>query len=124
MGNYQRLLTEENKMDDELYTDIALMMLVAFVNDLDKEQVKVLMDSIKDNEDKYGNGFFPGLVYACMVHMRVLLLGYCEILNMTEEQMIQYYAMNYNQNRDVYKEIPGVNVQKVSEYLEALEDKD
>ena len=80
--------------NDELYTDIAMQMLSAYLNN-DKNVTNELMLSYSsDNEED--PAFMPGVIFGCMLHLGVLLATIAESSSMTIEEAFSHYANSYN----------------------------
>lgn len=106
-------------MDDEIYTDLVLQLLTAFSNS-DTESPHSIIKMINDNDEFYGEGFFPGVVYASLIHMSLMIACIGQALNVDRQSALRHYALTYGMNREQFKEIPGLNPKFVTAIMKRI----
>lgn len=95
-------------IDDELYTDIALQLLTAYATNDNKATSELINGYASSNDDD--PTFMPGLIFASMMHMTVLLSSIAEATNLSIEEALMHYAATYNLHiRKEMAEIPALH---------------
>jgi len=101
-------MKEELDINDELYTDIALQMLSAYVNG-DKEATSDLINGYASSNDDDPT-FMPGLIFASMMHLSILLSAIAEASDISIDEALRHYATVYNmQFREQMAKIPALH---------------
>jgi hypothetical protein len=101
-------MKDELNINDELYTDIALQMLSAYING-DKEVTSELISGYASSNDDDPT-FMPGLIFASMMHMAILLSAIADSTNISTEEALTHYASVYNlQFREQMAKIPALH---------------
>lgn len=112
-------MREDLNGNDELYTDIALQMLVAYVNG-DANTTNSLINgyALTNDEDPT---FMPGVIFASMMHMAVLLSSIAEAVDITIEEALGHYATTYNLHlREQMAKIPALHQDIAKELYEKI----
>jgi hypothetical protein len=92
-----------SKVDEFLYTDIALQLFTTFANS-DKnepEENKVILETLFQSlQDDYGDNpfFMPALIYAFMTHMNIVFSEIAETNNADVDDVRSVYVQHYNEN--------------------------
>jgi len=112
-------LNKDLNGDDELYTDIALQMLVAYING-DAETTNSLINGYSlTNEDD--PTFMPGVMFASMMHMSILLSSIAEAVDITIQEALGHYATTYNLHlREQMAKIPALHQDIAKELYEKI----
>ena len=107
--------------NDELYTDIAMQMLSAYLSS-DKNVSNDLMQTYSsDNEED--PAFMPGVIFVCMLHLGVLLATIAESSSMTIEETFSHYASSYNlEMRERMSFIPTLHQDVARQLFEVLRE--
>lgn len=86
-------------MNDEMYTDIVMQIFSAFYKE-DSLAMGMVIESIMKQFEDYDNfaqdALFPGLLFAAMVHMKMMLTTIEEILGLEDGEGIVKYADFYS----------------------------
>lgn len=101
-------MDNELNLNDELYTDIALQLLTAYASN-DNEATHNLIEGYAKSSDDDPT-FMPGLIFASMMHMTVLLRSIAEATNVPVEEVLIQYAATYNLHiRKEMAQIPALH---------------
>ncbi|MEY2912217.1 MAG: hypothetical protein RLZZ184_1526 [Cyanobacteriota bacterium] len=101
-------MKDDLDINDELYTDIALQMLTAYLTG-DKETTQGLIEGYASSNDD-DPVFMPGVIFASILHMSILLSAIAESTNISTEEALMYYAGIYNlQFREQMAKIPALH---------------
>lgn len=112
-------MEEDLNINDELYTDIALQLLSAYVNG-DKEATSDLINGYASSNDDDPT-FMPGVIFASLMHLSILLSAIAESTNITINEALTYYATVYNmQFREHMAKIPALHQNLAKEMYEKL----
>lgn len=110
---------KELNINDELYTDIALQMLSAYVNG-DKEATSELINGYALSNDDDPT-FMPGLIFASMMHLSILLSAIAEASDIPVNEALRHYATIYNmQFREEMAKIPALHQDLAKEMYERI----
>lgn len=89
--------------DDQLFTDYAMQLFVAFM----KEGQKLVEDYIKTLDEEFSNETFtPGLVFGLLLHMMLMTKVVSSISENTIEETLNLYALEYQDNRNYFSNFP------------------
>lgn len=117
-------MSKELSVDDELYTDIALQLFTAYASNDNEATHRLIEGYALSNDDD--PTFMPGLIFASMMHMNVLLSSIAEATNISIQEALMYYAATYNLHiREEMAQIPalhqGYAKEMYTKYLESGE---
>jgi hypothetical protein len=112
-------LREDLNKNDELYTDIALQMLVAYINGDSSTTTSLINGYALTNEED--PTFMPGLIFASMMHMSILLSSIAEAVDISIQEALGHYATTYNLHlREEMAKIPALHQDIAKEMYEKI----
>jgi hypothetical protein len=87
-------MEQELDENEDLYTDYALQIFSAFV---DNNQITIA-ELMASYESSNGDDltFMPGVIFGCMIHMGLLVATIAEQHNMSPQEAFERYALSYN----------------------------
>lgn len=107
------------------YCDMALQILTAYLSDdgsINFDLAGKVMQSLYDDPEVNGPGFLPGLFFAAVIHMSLML----DILSVTNEisqkEALSRYALSYAASRHYIAKMPQIHPSVVNEIVEHLKD--
>lgn len=86
-------------MNDELYTDLVMQLFAGFYREdtfAINAVVESMMTQYEDEDTHLQEALFPGLLFASMIHMKIMLTTIEEILGLEEGEGIVKYGDFYN----------------------------
>ena len=86
---------EDLSENNELYSDIAFQMFSAYVNGDHDTTARYFTSLQKDYEND--EMFMPGILFAAVTHMGILMATIANATGMTLEEAFQTYSSSYNE---------------------------
>lgn len=112
-------LTEEN------YADMTLQILSAYLSENDSinfDLASSLMESLYNDPEINGPGFLPGVFFASIIHMSLMLQILATSFNISKQEALSTYALSYEGVRDLIARMPQVHPSIVNEIVEYLKE--
>lgn len=115
---------EMSNPEEELYTDVVLELLSAYLYDdaKSKDLANAVMSSVRDSPVIGGKGLMEGLVFSSVVHMALMITLLALITGKPREEALKLYAMSYQMTRDTVAMMPQVHPEFVNKLIDQLED--
>ena len=93
-------MTNNYTNDDELFTDYALQLFSAFLDE-DQSTVAELMSSYElDKQEQLS--FLPGILYGCMIHMGLFMSTIADQNDIPVKEAFKMYALSYNSETRIH----------------------
>jgi hypothetical protein len=78
----------------ELFTDYAIQLLSAFLDENQNTVTELMSSYEKDKENELS--FLPGVLYGCMIHMSLFISTIADYHDISPREAFQMYATSYN----------------------------
>lgn len=112
----------ENSQHNDLYTDVMMELLSAYL--LDKEQNSKLsmelMEIVRKDPVMSGEGLMQGLLFSSIIHMSLMITLISLFTGKTREEVLTFYADAYRVSRDDVAKMPQVHPEVVNSLVEEL----
>lgn len=111
--------------DSQNYCDMVLQILTAYLSDNDHvnhDLAGQVMQSLFDDPEIQGPGFMPGLFFASMIHMSLLLNILSVTNDITEREALSRYALSYASSRQYISTMPHIHPSVMNEIVDHLRD--
>jgi hypothetical protein len=93
-------MSNNHAKDDELFTDYALQLFSAFLDE-DQSTVAELMSSYElDKQEQLS--FLPGILYGCMIHMGLFMSTIADQNDISVKEAFKMYALSYNSETRIH----------------------
>lgn len=103
--------------NDDLYTDYALQLFVAYINEDTDGMRAILQGFSQEDHDEF---FMPGLLYGILYHFATVVRLFCETVGGEAEELMASYAVDYAISRENLVHNPLLNVNLAKNNIEEI----
>jgi hypothetical protein len=107
------------------YADMTLQILSAYLSgneEINYDLATSLMDSLYSDPEINGPGFLPGVFFASIIHMSLMLQILATTFEIPKSDALSRYALSYEGVRDLIASMPQVHPKVVNEIVEHLRE--
>lgn len=107
------------------YADMTLQILTAYLSGdevIDFDLASAVMQSLFDDPEIGGPGFLPGLFFASIIHMSLLLQIIANTYNISKKEALSKYALSYEGVRSMVALMPQMYPSVVNEIVQHLKE--
>lgn len=108
-------------INEQNYADMTLQILSAYLSGDDAinfDLATTLMDSLYNDPEINGPGFLPGVFFASIIHMSLMLQIIATIVEVPKSEALSRYALSYEGVREMIASLPQVHPSVVNEIIE------
>lgn len=110
---------ESMTSENDLYTDYALQLFSTYLSG-DVTTMHSVLESFKQDNKNIDSLFMPGVIYGLMYHLGMIIGKISEEIDVSAEEMLAAYAMDYAVIREDLIDNPLLNVAKARENFESF----
>jgi hypothetical protein len=116
---------ENLDLNKQNYADMTLQILSAYISGdeaINFDLASSLMDSLYNDPDINGPGFLPGVFFASIIHMSLMLQILATTFEISKQDALSKYALSYENVRELIARMPQVHPSIVNEIVQYFEE--